>query len=133
MLDIKPSADYLSRSTGSGFSNFSMLFAGKQFILNIFLTCFFFWYFFPLKLSFLNKGGHFYVFNRKLIVFFMRPLIFGIGIAQFCFFLHILPFFQIKIYELLENPASVFIKIFKFVLIFCISLGFLFPIIIDTM
>lgn len=28
MLDIKGSADYLSRSTGS-FSNFSMLFAGK--------------------------------------------------------------------------------------------------------
>jgi len=28
MLDIKSSADYLSRSTGS-FSNFSMLFAGE--------------------------------------------------------------------------------------------------------
>lgn len=29
MLDIKGSADYLSRSTGS-FSNFSMLFAGNN-------------------------------------------------------------------------------------------------------
>ncbi|KAI9587659.1 hypothetical protein GQX74_003505 [Glossina fuscipes] len=32
MLDIKPTADYLSRSTGS-FNNFSMLFAAIQFTL----------------------------------------------------------------------------------------------------
>lgn len=43
MLDIKPSSDYLSRSTGS-FSNFSMLFAGKKkirkidYVINIFKT-----------------------------------------------------------------------------------------------
>lgn len=37
MLDIKSSADYLSRSAGS-FSNFSMLFAGKLFFF--FSNCF---------------------------------------------------------------------------------------------
>lgn len=29
MIDIKPSPDYLNRTSGGSFSNFSMLFAGK--------------------------------------------------------------------------------------------------------
>lgn len=43
MLDIKGSADYLSRSTGS-FSNFSMLFAGNNTDFLINLNFFFFFH-----------------------------------------------------------------------------------------
>lgn len=54
MLDIKGSADYLSRSTGS-FSNFSMLFAGN------------------------NKGSHairFSIFTLHSIIFFVYYVLF---------------------------------------------------------
>lgn len=30
MIDIKPSSDYLNRTSGGSFSNFSMLFAGES-------------------------------------------------------------------------------------------------------
>lgn len=52
MLDIKGSADYLSRSTGS-FSNFSMLFAGNNtgFLINLI----FFSYFTQIYVNHLKK------------------------------------------------------------------------------
>lgn len=40
MIDIKPSPDYLNRTSGGSFSNFSMLFAGKITFLSVFYDSF---------------------------------------------------------------------------------------------